>query len=702
MPRKPFTLGGEFPAPTYEQWRQQVETDLKGAPFEKKLLTHTYEGITIQPLYTERDWPASKDPAGFPGVDPFTRGSQPLGTARGWDIRQEQAHPSAAENNRAIRTDLEKGATSVRIRMDDAVRLGLFDAAAERVGVGGMILAMVDDLETALEGVDLDQTRVGLDAGAAFLPAAAMLDEVWTRRGVAAAQGAFNADPLGTLAETGRLPYSIEAGLAQLADLASWTAAHRPGTTSVQVGTTPYHHAGATATQDLAFSMATGVTYLRELLEGGMDVDTACGQIVFNYSVGCNFFLAIAKLRAARRLWARIAEACGASESARGMRMHSMASRRVLTERDPWVNMLRVTVCTAAGAIGGAQAISAAPFDLAIGPPDDFSRRLARNTQVILAEESHLGRVVDPAGGSWYVEKLTDQLAEAGWKMFQQIEERGGMVKSLVDGWAAEQIHEAFAQRLQNLRRRRDPITGVSEYPNIKEKPVVRKPADLVSLRRSLQERLVTRRLEKPEPVAFAHEAEEHTRGGERMAAAVEMARAGWPLPDMLAQLAANSEPLMIERLQAHPFSEPFEALRRASDEALERHGRRPAVFLANLGPVARHTARANYAQNFFEAGGFEVISTPGFSSPAAAAEAFAGSKAAIAVICSDDKLYQEQAAETAGALKAAGARTVVLAGNPGDNRESWQQAGIDRFIHIGSDVLEILRALLEQEGVLQ
>lgn len=684
----------DFPPVTPEAWRAQAETDLKGAPFDKKLLTHTYEGITIQPLYTESDWPSAADPSGLPGLDPFTRGAAALGTARGWDIRQEHALPWPADNNKAILQDLERGATSIRLRLDNAARVS--DFGGDDTGVGGMALSLVEDLDEALAGVDLKATYIGLDAGAAFLPASAMLEELWRRRGVGPteARGAFNANPLGALAELGRLPVSIDVALARLADLAGWTAANRPGVTSVLAGTRPFHHAGATAVQDLAFSMGIAVAYLRTLTDAGMSVDDACAQMTFSYGVGCNFFLAIAKLRAARRLWARIAEASGAGAGARGMKMHVTTSRRVITERDPWVNMLRTTVCAAAGAIGGAQAISAVPFDAALGQPDDFSRRLARNTQIILAEESHLGSVIDPAGGSWYIETLTEQLAQAGWKLFREIEARGGMVRSLADGWAQSQINAAFAERLKNLRRRRDPITGVSEYPNVKEKPVERQAPDVAAACRRVQERLAARKT--------AGLAAPQTPVSKPMAAAVEMAHLGWSAGEITARLAEGSEPALIEALRPHPFSEPFEALRTASDEYLDKTGHRPRVFLANMGPVARHTARANYATNFFEAGGFEVIANAGFAAPAEAAAVFAKSGAAIAVICSDDKLYAEIAADTAGALKAAGARAVVLAGNPGEAKAAYQAAGIDRFIYIGCDVLEILRALLNEEGVTQ
>jgi methylmalonyl-CoA mutase len=314
----------------------------------------------------------------------------------------------------------------------------------------------------------------------------------------------------------------------------------------------------------------------------------------------------------------------------------------MMTERDPWVNMLRTTVACLGAGVGGADAITVLPFDSALGLPDDFARRIARNTQAILLDESNLARVIDPAGGSWYVEQLTDQLARAAWDWFQQVERAGGQQAALHSGLLTTRIAQNWAKRSANLARRREAITGVSEFPNLGEQPVVREPAP-------------------PRPA-----------GG---------------LP-------------WVRR------SEAFEVLRSRSDAILAATGARPRVELVTLGATAVHTARSAFAANLFRGGGIETVLSEAAGGSkteqpdlTALAEAFAASGARAACICSSDALYAEYAAETAAALKAAGARHVVLAGRPGDRRGAYQAAGIDAFIYVGCDVLAALTTVLDEIG---
>ncbi|MDY7109536.1 MAG: methylmalonyl-CoA mutase subunit beta, partial [Planctomycetota bacterium] len=452
-----------FPPVEYEVWRALVEKDLKGAPFQRRLVKRTYEGIDIQPLYTAEQVSDGDAAVGYPGLPPFTRGGRVLGcTEAGWDVRQTYDESDPARANRAILEDLSCGVTSIELR----------------TGGGGMPISNVDNLDQILADVDLGQVAVAVDGDGSFVSAAAMLAALWKKRSVerAQARGAFNADPLAALASAGCLPGDVDRCLADMAGLAVWTAKAFPNVTAVGVDTAPYHDAGASAAQDLAYSMATGIEYLRAMERGGLEVNAAARQMRFRYSVGCRLFMAIAKLRAARRLWARIVEASGGDEHARRMVLHVRVGRRVLTTRDPWVNMLRNTVCGFAGAVAGADAITTAPFDAAIGEPDEFSRRVARNTQLLLREESHLHRVVDPAGGSWFIEKLTDELAEKAWTILQDIEGRGGMAKALLSGRVAEEIESTWQARLKNLATRKDAITGVSEFPNLEEEAIEKKP----------------------------------------------------------------------------------------------------------------------------------------------------------------------------------------------------------------------------------
>jgi methylmalonyl-CoA mutase len=695
-----FSLREDFPPVGYDEWRPLAEADLGGASFEQKLVTHAYEGIDIQPVYTRRDRPGEGDPNGFPGLAPYVRGARPLGAVQaGWDLRQEHADPDLGATNWAILEDLQGGVTSLLLRLDIAARSGLDPddaAAAELAGRDGLMAYHVDDFDAALGGVHLDMIGVTLEAGAAFLPAAAALVALWQGRDVPPdqARGAFNADPLAVLARDGQLPVPPAAALAQLADLAGWTAKNYPRVTAVRVGTAPYHHAGATAAQDVAFSMATAVEYLRAMTEAGLDVGTAARQVLFSFSLGTHHFLAIAKLRAARRLWSRVVGACGGSPGAGAMRVHARVSKRVLTLRDPYVNMLRNTAACYAAGLGGAEAITSVPFDTVAGPPDAFSRRIARNTVLILQEEARLHRVIDPAGGSWYLDWLTDQVAEKAWGIFQEVESNGGMLRAVLGGWVAQQIDSAFAPRARNFARRKEGITGVSEFPDLHERPVARPGLDRVALRDAAARRIAGCRL----PMA---DWDNSAISNLQSAICVEAASHGASLGQLARALGFHAEPTAIPPLTPHPFAEPFEELRDASDAWLASRGQRPRVFLANMGPVAHHTARATYAKNFFEAGGFEVVGNDGFRESDTAARAFGDSGATIAVICSSDKLYPEVVPQVAPKLKAAGARSVVLAGNPGANEAVWRAAGVDRFIFIKCDVLATLREVLREEGVL-
>ncbi|MBL8658477.1 MAG: methylmalonyl-CoA mutase small subunit [Rhodospirillales bacterium] len=689
-----------FTMPTYDEWVGEVEKALKGAPFDKKMLNRTYEGITLRPIYTRNDWPPTGDPSGFPGAMPFTRGGRAAGSrVDNWDVRQAFAYPDPAAANETILHELERGVTSLLIQFDKAARAGLdgdADAADGLAGEGGVMLYSVDDLDLLLTGVYLDLISVALRPGAQFLPAAALLSALWQRRGVdaAKARGAFNADPLGTLAATGALPVPTETAMAQLADLARHTAATYPQVTAVAVDTSAYHNAGATESQDLAASMATAVGYLQAMTDAGLDIDSACSQIVFNYAIGCDQFLSICKLRAARKMWARIAEACGAGEAARGMRIHAITAERMMSRCDPWVNALRTTVACFAAAVGGADSITVLPYSAALGNTTRLARRVARNTHVILAEESNVAKVVDPGGGSWFIESLTDQLAEAAWSEFQAIESAGGMLAVLRDGSFAKKIADAYTAREANLAKRRDPLTGVSEFPNIIETNVEVEVPDLGAARADAGRRLASARSANASVDALGAASP-----GALSEAAVAAAGSGATIGAMAAAL--GGEGTTIAALPKHRFAEAFEALRDASNAYLEKTGRRPAIFLANLGPLAKHTARATFAKNFFEVAGIETLSNEGFSDAEACAKAFAESAAGIAVICSADPIYEQMVPTVAPALKKAGCKRLFLAGNPGAKKEDYKAAGVDDFIALGGNVLQQTRDTLALLGVI-
>lgn len=449
-------LARGFPTATAHAWRSLVSDVLSrsgdgGDPVEA--LSHrNYDGIRLRPLYTAADTPAENAP---PGATPFTRGATRSGaTTTGWDVRQRHANPDPARTREAVLADLAGGATSLWLV----------------VGEGGIA---VDDLADALDGVHLDLAPIALDAGPSTLDAATALLTLGERKGVAGAElaGTLGADPIGTRARTG-----APADIGLLLTLSEQSKSLRKLCVAT-VDATVYHEAGAGDAVEVAIATSVGVAYLRALTDGGLSVDDALDVIEFRFAVTAEQFASIAKLRAARRIWGRVAELSGASGSRRGQRQHAVTSAAMMTKRDPWVNLLRTTIACFAAAVGGAGAVTVLPFDSAIGLSDDFARRIARNTHTVLHDESSLARVIDPAGGSWYVETFTDAIAEVAWEKFTSIERAGGALSALDDGTLSELIAVGRDARADDIGHRRAPIIGVSEFAFPDEPAVIRAEA---------------------------------------------------------------------------------------------------------------------------------------------------------------------------------------------------------------------------------
>ena len=581
----------------------------------------------VQPLYTAQDTVPGPGP-GQPGFAPFVRGSRVPGpVVAGWDVRQQHAHPDPRRANDAVLADLENGVTSLWLM----------------VGRSGLPVAALPDV---LNGVYLDLAGVVLDAGAEFAAAAEQLFALWTEGPAAIpaheATGNLGADPLGLLARTGTDADTAEQ-LTAAADLAGRCARDFPGVRALTVDALPYHDAGASAEQELGLALSTALAYLRQLTDAGLTAEPG-GRA------------AGVPLRGRRRPVPDHRQAARRPPPVvprrRGLRRRSRRCGPAPARGDLGRDDDRARPVGEHAAHhdrGPERRASAAPTRSPCCPSTarsacrtQFARRIARNTQAILHDESSLARVIDPAGGSWYVEQLTDQLARGAWDWFQQIERAGGQQAALGSGLIAGAIAQNWAERSADLAHRREPITGVSEFPNLGERPVVRDPA--------------------PTPPS----------GG---------------LP-------------RVRRAEA------FEALRARSDSILAATGARPAMLLATLGPRAVHTARSSFAANLFQAGGIETpISEAAGGSKTeqpdvqALAEAFTSSGAQAACICSSDALYAEYGEAAAAALKRAGARYVVLAGRPGDRLEAYQRAGVDDFVYLGCDAVAALTAALDEGG---
>ncbi|MGE3711235.1 MAG: methylmalonyl-CoA mutase family protein, partial [Hyphomicrobiaceae bacterium] len=613
-------LADSFEQPDMEQWRALVEKVLAGRDFEQRLVSRTADNLAVGPLYTRADQlPAAAEAR--PGAPPFTRGTVAADHPPRISPLHVERNPALLAQ--AITEDMTGGADAVTIRIEAPGQSGLppdFHA-----------------LEAALAAIPLDRLRIDLDAGDKAIHAALALATIARRRGRPPPQTqlGLGIDPLGVLARTGEL-WLLKPDCSGFALGIPWLP---PPCTSLIVDTRPYHEAGASESQDLAALAATLVAYLRACEGEGLSPSDALPRIALSLAADADIFLGLAKLRAARRIAWRIADACGAGEAAGRMRLQVTTSERMMTQRDPWVNMLRVTVACAAAIMGGATAITALPFTWPLGQPDAFARRIARNVPLVLLEESSLHRIVDPAGGAWAVEKLTDELARKAWVMFQEWESRGGMQAVLIGGLVQDQIAAVAEARATALATGKLALTGTTAFPRLGDDGVKISP---------------------------------------------------WPGTPALPPHPV-ARPLPQTRL-----SEPFERLRDAADAAPVP----PTVFLAALGTSAEHGARSTWATNVLAPGGIAVSAGNGYTNSTDIGRAFAESGASVACICGTDEAYAQLGEAAAMALKSAGATHVWLAGAPGRDQADLKAAGVDGFLHAGCDVVSTLRTLHQQLGV--
>jgi methylmalonyl-CoA mutase len=655
-------LAADFAPTSYDDWRKLVDGVLKGAPFEK-LVGKTYDGLKIYPIY-----PRARGVAPIAGRAP----------AAPWQIMQRIDHPDAGAANVQALHDLENGANGLTL---------VFAGANGAYGFG--LEPSAEAIEKVLDGVFIDAgISIELQIGPQSRMAAIHVAEYIKRKGLspAACDIRFGLDPIGACAVWGSSPYAwpeivpaVTSGIKGLA-VSGFKGPFAPADGRV------IHDAGGSEVQELAFVLATGVAYLRAVESAGVALEDAQGMIYARLSADADQFLTMAKFRALRLLWARIEAASGLAP--KPLFIAADTAWRMLTQRDPYVNILRATMATFSAGLGGADSINVLPHTLALGLPDPFARRAARNTQLVLLEESNLAKVSDPAAGSGGIETLTRELCEAAWSLFQEIEKAGGIFAALEQNLIQRKVAATRAVREANIARRKEVLTGASEFPNLHEAVVAVLDA---------------------KPVALG---------------------------------AYGEAKYKFDALPPMRLAAPFEALRTKSDDILKRTGARPKIFLANLGTPADFTARATFAKSFFETGGIEAIdflpppretsspsplpsgerSTPQASgegappsnrnpspAPSTSAQerplpmgevkdvaaliaAFKASGTDLACLCSSDKVYAGLAADAAKALHGAGARHIYLAGRPGEQEAAFRAAGVNDFIFAGGDALATLQ----------
>ena len=705
-------LPANFPPAGYGEWHRLVESELKGAPFDQRMFASTYEGITLKPIYRPEDIADLPHLNSFPGFAPFVRGSRSSGYAgQPWAVSQEIACSSPTEFNHAARNSLDRGLKALNIVLDKATRNGHDPdwAQPEEVGAGGLSIATVDDLDRALEGIDLGNTSLFVRSGASAMPFAALLVALARQRRKAPAglSGCIEMDPLGVLSHEGCLPQSLEGAYREMAALLSWASAAAPRLQTICVHSRSWHEAGGHAAQELAFTLATGVEYLRQMHRRGLEAGTVAPRMRFAVTVGANFFMEIAKLRALRMLWSCAVAAAGGDEAAQRLSLHVRTSQWNKSVLDPHTNMLRTTVEALAGVLGGCESMQVGAFDEVIGQPDDFSLRVARNCQLILQKECELGRVMDPAGGSWYVEALTAELAHRAWALFQEVERLGGMEAALRAGFPQKTVAATAMERINAVHRRRDSIVGVNQYANPKEPALTRPAADVEAFykRRVLQVTSYRTKLEDADDERVLQKLTKviDLKSAQVFEACVEAAAAGATLGEIARAIRIHDSPCSrIAPVRITRAAAGFERLRAAMDRHVTGQKiERPRVFLCNMGALADYKARADFSRGFFAAGGYDVISPEGFPAPEEAARAFRESKAAIAVICSTDEKYPALVPPLTRAIRAQrNDAIIVLAGLPPGQAEACKKAGVDEFVHIRADALKLLTAFHLRLGI--
>lgn len=700
-------VAGSASAAAYAAWRAVVEKELAGAPFAKKLVTRTFEGLDLQPLYHPGMPDFAPPPPAMPGQAPFVRGfsAVPPRRAGGWEIWQVPCAGTPAALNRELLAALARGLNAVWLPLDAATRRGAApsEAADGEVGVRGLSLVDRADLSAVLREVVIGAVPLHLDAGAVAAPLGALVESVLAERGLdwGHLRGSVAADPLSALATTGRLPAALDACWDDLAGWTRYLAAKNSAVRSAALDAGWVADAGGHAVQELAIALAMAAETVRALLARDVPLAALAPRWRVGFATGPQFYTEIAKLRAFRGLWARFWAAFGAAELAAGVHLHARTAQWNKTVFDPYVNLLRATTETLSAVLGGAHSVQIGPFDEPVRVPDEFSQRLARNLALILAEEFDFDAVVDPAGGTWLLERHADELARRAWALFQEIEVEGGFSAALRAGTITARLAASRAEKTKAVDHRRVAILGTNLYPNLREKPLPAAAVDPAAVRAARVAELAERRAARDvQKFPIAHQPQFPLRFGD----AVIAYGAGATLPEVAARWLADAPAgETVASIGPWRAAEGFERLRRAADAHAKATGRRPQAFLAKMGPVKQHKLRADFTLGFLSVAGFETLAKESFGDAASAAAAAAKSGAPIVVLCSTDDTYGELVPAFGAALKAAAPGVAfVLAGLPAEAAtvETFRAAGVDEFLHLRANARELLAALLRRAGV--
>ncbi|MXO68147.1 methylmalonyl-CoA mutase [Altererythrobacter marinus] len=698
--------------PTYEDWKPLADKEVKG----RDLTWHTPEGIAVKPLYTSQDT-ADLDP-GVPGIAPFTRGPYAsMYTGRPWTIRQYAGFSTAEESNAFYRRNLAAGQKGLSVAFDLATHRG-YDSDHPRVvgdvGKAGVAIDTVRDMEILFDQIPLDQMSVSMTMNGAVIPVMAFYIVAGERQGVAQEKlsGTIQNDILKEFMVRNTYIYPPEPSMRIVSDIIAYTSANMPRFNSISISGYHMHEAGATAVQELAFTIADGKEYAKRAMEAGLDIDAFAPRLSFFWGIGMNFFMEIAKMRAARHLWHDVMTELGAQNpKSKMLRTHCQTSGVSLQEQDPYNNVIRTTIEAMAAVLGGTQSLHTNALDEAIALPTDFSARIARNTQLVIQEETGITNVADPLGGSYYIESLTAALVDQAKAMLDEVEAAGGMTEYVASGKPKAQIEEAAAAKQASVDRGETVIVGVNKYRRDQEDEIDTLDIDNHKVRQSQIARIEQVRAARDEQAcqraldALAHGAE----GGENLLAlAVEAARHDATLGEISAAMERafgryDTMPTPVKGVYSRAYAgdERYEQVVRGVDAVARRLGRKPKVMVAKMGQDG-HDRGANVIASAFADMGFEVLSGPLFQTPretaAMALENDVDAVGASSLAAGHKTLIPE----LIGHLKDAGRADIkVVAGGviPQKDYDFLRDAGVQGIYGPGSNVVECAADVLRLLG---
>lgn len=709
----PAVTFDEFEIPSYEEWKEAVVALLKGKPFEKSMFTKTYEGITLNPIYRMEDLEGLTHNKTYPGMESNLRGANASGYIhKPWTIAQECDAKTPSEANEMVKYELLKGSTAASVVLDTATRKGydVDTANKEEIADIGVSLSTLSDVNKLLDDVDLEKFEIDIYAGAsniALLSAVAVVCEQ-KKLSLKKLHGAITADPIGELALDGKLTRPLDEYYDEMAHSICWAEKFAPELKTVVVNTDVYHNGGANDIQEVAYAMNEAVTYMKSMERRGIDVNTFCRHLRFHFSIGANFFMEIAKLRSVKMIWAQIVKNCGGDDIAQKINIYVSTSSFCQTVYDPYVNLLRAATQSFSAVVGGMDGMFVKPFDHCIRPSDEFSRRIARNIQIMEQHEFNFIQPIDPAGGSWYLEPLTEEFTQKAWAKFQEIEAHGGLIKALENNTVQIAINEVLQARFKNLATRKDRAVGNNMYPNMTEKllevPEIDFDKIIADRKMALKVNVKVRDNDYVKLLLSEIGKRDFSEHGSLINTVKQTIKAGATLGEISTALTGEATGEVIEAILPHRWTERYEQLRHRTEKYLEKTGENVNIFLVNMGPIPQHKARADFVTSFMQVAAFNVLTNNGFPTVDEAVQAAIDSNADVAIVCSTDSTYPELAPAVTSSIKAVKpSMKVFLAGAPTPElKKACDEAGMDDYISVRSNCYETLLRMQKEKGMIE